>query len=86
MLLLHSHASLRIQHQESDIDARECTGVGEIVKLGPGVSKFKVGQRVTAVFWPGTFTGNGTWQQYLTAPEDVLVSHSFHSTIEHHSS
>ena len=48
-------------------------GVGEIVKCGSGVSNFKVGQRVVAVFWPGAFSGSGTWQQYLTAPTDALV-------------
>ncbi|KAK9846137.1 hypothetical protein WJX84_004905 [Apatococcus fuscideae] len=49
-------------------------GLGKIVKCGPGVSKFKAGQRVVAVLWPGAFTGTGTWQQYLTAPEDLLVA------------
>ncbi|KAK9863311.1 hypothetical protein WJX84_004944 [Apatococcus fuscideae] len=48
-------------------------GVGKIVKCGSQVSDFNVGQRVVAVFWPGAFSGSGTWQQYLTAPADVLV-------------
>ena len=49
-------------------------GVATVEKNGPGATRFKVGQRVVGIPWPGVANGNGTWQQYYTAPEDVLVS------------
>ena len=49
-------------------------GVGKVEKNGPGATKFKVGQRVVGVPWPGAPEGNGTWQQFYVAPEGVLVS------------
>ena len=47
--------------------------MGTVEKNGPEATKFKVGQRVIGVPWPGAPHGNGTWQQYYVAPEHLLV-------------
>ncbi|PNH10840.1 putative trans-2-enoyl-CoA reductase 1, mitochondrial [Tetrabaena socialis] len=48
--------------------------VGKVIKLGPNVSgRLKEGQRVVAAEWQGTAVGNGTWQQYVSVPEEDLV-------------
>ena len=54
-------------------------GVGTVEKIGPDATKFKVGQRVVGVPWPGVPHGNGTWQQYYVAPESVLVRFILHT-------
>ena len=55
-------------------NAEVCSaGLGVVEKNGPGASKFHPGQRVVSAAW-GAATGNGTWQQYLAVPEQVLVS------------
>ncbi len=51
-----------------------CTGVAKVVKLGPGASTFKEGQRVIAAGWPLYSKGQGSWQQYVAVPEKDLVS------------
>ncbi len=51
---------------------RSHAGVAKVVKNGPGCAKFSEGQRVVAVQWP-QFQSQGTWQQYLAVPEDILV-------------
>lgn len=43
--------------------------MGLVERVGPGVSKFQKGQRVTAAGWP-----SGTWQRYIVQPESKLVS------------
>ena len=43
-----------------------------MAKNGPGCSKFSEGQRVVAVLWP-QFQGQGSWQQYVSIPEENLV-------------
>ncbi len=43
--------------------------MGVVERVGPGVSKFQKGQRVTAAGWP-----SGTWQRYIVQPESKLVS------------
>lgn len=47
-------------------------GVGKVVKNGPGASKYKEGQRVSAAPWP-QFQGKGSWAQYVCVPEKDLV-------------
>ncbi len=44
-----------------------------VAAVGPGVTKLKVGQRVTSLQWPGFYTGKGMWQEYVTATESTLV-------------
>ncbi|KAG7666616.1 hypothetical protein Ndes2526B_g04912 [Nannochloris sp. 'desiccata'] len=48
-------------------------GMGVVEAVGENVSKFTVGQRVVGAPFPSVQSGNGTWQQYLVAPEDSLV-------------
>lgn len=47
--------------------------MGVVEAHGPGATKFPVGTRVTAPVWPKFGSGQGTWQQYITIPEDALV-------------
>jgi mitochondrial enoyl-[acyl-carrier protein] reductase / trans-2-enoyl-CoA reductase len=49
-------------------------GTGVVEAVGEGVSKFTAGQRVVGAPFPSVQSGNGTWQQYLVAPEDSLVA------------
>jgi NADPH2:quinone reductase len=49
-------------------------GTGVVEAIGDGVTKFSVGQRVVGAPFPSVQSGNGTWQQYLVAPEDSLVA------------
>ncbi|GIL55798.1 hypothetical protein Vafri_11325 [Volvox africanus] len=49
-------------------------GAGEVAALGPGTTgRLSVGQRVVATNWRSASEGRGTWQQYVTAPEENLV-------------
>ena len=54
-------------------DLLHVSGVGRVVKNGPGASKFKEGQRVVAVQWP-QFAEGGSWTTHAVLPEDILVS------------
>jgi NADPH:quinone reductase-like Zn-dependent oxidoreductase len=49
-------------------------GMGVVEAVGENVSNFTVGQRVVGAPFPSVQSGNGTWQQYLVAPEDSLVA------------
>ena len=46
--------------------------MGIVQTCGAEAYKFNLGQRVVGAPWPAE-TGNGTWQQYVVADEDVLV-------------
>jgi NADPH:quinone reductase-like Zn-dependent oxidoreductase len=46
--------------------------MGIIEKVGAGVTSFKEGQRVTALGWRA-IEGSGSWQQYVTLKEELLV-------------
>eukprot|EP00879_Flechtneria_rotunda_P014358 GHRR01014999.1.p1 GENE.GHRR01014999.1~~GHRR01014999.1.p1 ORF type:complete len:277 (+),score=108.16 GHRR01014999.1:238-1068(+) len=48
-------------------------GMGVVTKLGPSVIDFQEGQRVTSLGWLGN-KGNGSWQQYVTLPQELLVA------------
>ncbi|KAL4459109.1 hypothetical protein ABPG75_013974 [Micractinium tetrahymenae] len=48
-------------------------GMGVVERSGPGASKFKPGQRVTATPFD-TAKGQGTWQQYVVLPEEKLMA------------
>jgi NADPH:quinone reductase-like Zn-dependent oxidoreductase len=48
-------------------------GVAKVVKNGQGASKFREGQRVVGTPWPAK-EGKGTWQEYLSVPEEKLVA------------
>ncbi|GGK52380.1 NADP-dependent oxidoreductase [Nocardia camponoti] len=47
-------------------------GAGKVAKVGDGVTKFAVGDRVVGKFL-GRPAGHGSWAQYSTAPADSLV-------------
>lgn len=47
--------------------------MGVVTKVGPGVSGFQEGQRVTALGWMG-HEGNGSWQQYINVPAERVVA------------
>jgi len=49
-------------------------GMGIVEAVGEKVTKFTVGQRVVGAPFPSVQFGNGTWQQFLVAPEDSLVA------------
>lgn len=48
-------------------------GMGVVENNGPGASRFKPGQRVTATPFD-TAKGQGTWQQYVVLPEEKLMA------------
>jgi NADPH:quinone reductase-like Zn-dependent oxidoreductase len=48
--------------------------MGVVSKVGPGVTSFKEGQRVTSLGWLTTSQGSGSWQQYITLPAEKLVA------------
>ena len=47
--------------------------MGVVEKVGDGVTNFKEGQRVTALGWRAA-EGSGSWQQYVTLKQELLVS------------
>jgi NADPH:quinone reductase-like Zn-dependent oxidoreductase len=48
--------------------------MGVVAKVGPGVTAFSEGQRVTSLGWLTTSSGSGSWQQYITLPQEKLVA------------
>eukprot|EP00208_Stichococcus_sp_RCC1054_P007997 CAMPEP_0206149306 /NCGR_PEP_ID=MMETSP1473-20131121/37710_1 /ASSEMBLY_ACC=CAM_ASM_001109 /TAXON_ID=1461547 /ORGANISM="Stichococcus sp, Strain RCC1054" /LENGTH=352 /DNA_ID=CAMNT_0053546761 /DNA_START=164 /DNA_END=1222 /DNA_ORIENTATION=- len=73
------------QSRHANADSREVfnpgnEGVGQVELNGPGATKFEPGQRVIAAKWPGHGGAPpkgrpfGTWQQYLTVPEEDLIA------------
>ncbi|KAF6263151.1 hypothetical protein COO60DRAFT_1293128 [Scenedesmus sp. NREL 46B-D3] len=49
-------------------------GMGVVAKVGAGVTAFSKGQRVTSLGWLTTSQGSGSWQQYITLPQEKLVA------------
>jgi NADPH:quinone reductase-like Zn-dependent oxidoreductase len=47
--------------------------MGVVTKVGPGVSGFKEGQRLTSLGWLG-HEGSGSWQQYINVPAERVVA------------
>ncbi|WWC69904.1 uncharacterized protein I206_103847 [Kwoniella pini CBS 10737] len=48
-----------------------CDFVGEIIELGEGITKFKVGDTIAALVWGGEIIGKGGYSQYCLAEEDI---------------
>jgi trans-2-enoyl-CoA reductase len=42
------------------------------IQVGEGVTKVKTGQRVVTVTGLEAFKGNGSWQEYICLPEDLV--------------
>ena len=62
-------------------DCSGCPGLGVVEAHGEGAGKLEKGTRVVTIWptWPVS-QGNGTWQQYICVPEDILVNCGFLST------
>jgi NADPH:quinone reductase-like Zn-dependent oxidoreductase len=50
-------------------------GAGHVEQVGPGVSRFKVGDRVYGLFLHAP-VGSGTYAEYVTVPEGLAIAHA----------
>ncbi|KAL2653308.1 hypothetical protein R1flu_021436 [Riccia fluitans] len=48
-------------------------GFGVVHSVGEGVSSVKPGQRVVPLFWEEGWVGNGSWQEYVSIREEMVV-------------
>lgn len=67
------HPSALVESSLSPVLLVLVPGMGVVSKVGPGVTAFKEGQRVTSLGWLTTKEGNGSWQQFITLPQELLV-------------